>query len=153
MRYFALCVTTLFSLSSIAFADDTTAPTSEPPMAAGPAPTGSVTRAQFTSAVQDREPTDNLSSLTNDKTRVFFYTEIKGMAGHKVTHRWEYKNKTMYEQSFDVGSARWRVWSSKTFDPLWTGDWNVSVVDENGVMLGSQTLNYTEAPAAPASKQ
>jgi hypothetical protein len=123
------------------------APTTQ--TAAPAKPAGSVARAQFTSAVQDREPTDKVTNLTNDKTQIYFFSEIKDAANHKITHRWEHDGKVMSEVSFDVGSDRWRVFSSKTLDPSWTGEWKVSVVDETGGTLGASTFSY-EAPKATA---
>ncbi|HLQ26755.1 MAG TPA: DUF2914 domain-containing protein [Acidiferrobacterales bacterium] len=117
-------------------------------------PTGSVARAVFTTAMADREPVDNISSLGNNATKVYFFTELKDMAGQPVTHRWEFNGKVMSEVKFDVGAARWRVYSSKTLDPLWLGEWKVSVVDAAGSTLRANTFTYTQAakpaPAAPS---
>ena len=134
-----------------------------PPVAAPSSPTppapaknfGTVTRAQFTSAMQEHEPVDKLTTLTNDKTRILFFTELKDMAGQKVAHRWEYNDKVMLETRFDVGSDRWRVFSAKTLYPSWTGEWKVSVVDQAGGTLSASTFTYaipgkpTARPAAP----
>ena len=125
----------------------------EPAAAAKPAAaqtTGSVARAQFTNAVENREPVDKVSNLLNDKNRIYFFSEIKDAPNQKITHRWEYDGKVMSEMNFDVGSARWRVFSSKTLDPSWTGEWKVSVLDEAGSTLGVSTFTYQEAPAAAA---
>ena len=142
------------------FAAEPTAPAPATPAAspttAQPAPaktTGTVARAQFTSAVQDHEPVDKLTTLTNDKTHIVFFTELKDMANQKVTHRWEYNGKVMSEVSFGVGSDRWRVFSSKTLDPSWTGEWKVSVVDSNGGTLGASTFTYEAANAKPAAAE
>lgn len=132
----------------------TAAPADAPAAApAAPAqPTGTLARAQFTSAIENREPTDQLTSLTNDQTRVLFFTELKGMANQRITHRWEYKGEVKSEVGFDVGGDRWRVFSSKTLDPSWTGEWKVSVVDANGNTFGANTFTYVVAPpAAPAA--
>jgi len=134
-------------------------PPSSPAPAATAKSAASVARASFTSAIQDREPTDTLTSLSNDKTRLYYFTEIRDGAGQKITHRWEYNGKVMSEMSFDVGSSRWRVFSSKNLDPSWTGEWKVSVVDESGGTLGASTFTYeapraatpVPAPAAPAT--
>jgi hypothetical protein len=116
--------------------------------------TGAVARAQFTSAVQDREPVDKLSSLPNDQNRVFFFSEIKDAANQKITHRWEHNGKVVSEIGFDIGGNRWRVFSNKTLDPSQTGEWKVSVVDEAGSTLGASTFTYetakTPAPSQPA---
>lgn len=138
------------------------APTPPAAVAPTPAPTpaaaaGSVARAQFTSAVQDHEPTDKLTALTNDKTHISFFTELKDLDGHKVMHRWEHDGKVIYEQSFDVTSARYRTYSSKTLDPSWTGEWKVAVVDDHGGTLSASTFTYEAAapkaavPAASAT--
>jgi len=114
--------------------------------------TATVARAQFTTAVQDREPTDKVSTLLNDKSRIYFFTEIKDAPNQKITHRWEHDGKVVHEMSFDVGSSRWRVYSNKTLDPKQTGEWKVSVVDEAGNTLGASTFTY-EAVKAPAPNQ
>jgi len=151
MKIVALLVV-FAAMSDLAAAADAPAPASAAAAAApvsAPASSGTVSRAQFTSGVRDREPMDKLTTLSGDKTQLYFYTELNNLAGTKVTHRWEYKNQVMSEQSFDVGSERWRVWSSKTLDPMWTGEWKVSVVDGSGATLAVQTLTY----AAPAQSQ
>jgi len=110
----------------------------------------SVARSQFTTAVQDREPTDKVTNLINDKTQIYFFSEIKDAANQKVVHRWEHSGKVVSEIGFDVGGDRWRVYSSKTLDPSLTGEWKVSVVDGAGHTLSSNTLTYANAPAAAA---
>jgi hypothetical protein len=147
----AIIAFALFPVTVVAVEAPASTPTAPIPDAAPtPAVTGTVARAQFTIGVQDREPVDNLTSLESGKTQVYFYSELKNLAGARITHRWEYNGKVMYEQAFDVGGERWRVWSSKTFDPSWTGEWKVSVVDGAGATLAVQTLTYG-APAQPAA--
>ena len=104
---------------------------------------GSVARATITSDVQNREPVDSLSTVTTDDSKIFYFTEIQDMAGHTVTHRWEYNGQVMAEVDFEIGGARWRVYSSKTMTPDWVGDWKVSVVDEDGSPLSVNTFSYT----------
>ena len=107
--------------------------------------TGRVTRAQFTSEVKNLEPLDSLMALSNDKTRIAYFTEIQDMAGQTVIHRWEYNGKVMAEVPFKVGAARWRVYSTKTLDPSWIGEWKASVVDSAGSSLSVNTFTYTKA--------
>ena len=123
-------------------------PAAQPAVPAQPRSGGTVARAQFTSAIQDREPVDKVSNLLNDKHRVYFFSEIKDAADQKITHRWEHDGKVVSETSFDVGGNRWRVYSNKTLDPSQTGEWKVSVVDEAGGTLGTSTFTYEAAPAA-----
>ena len=108
---------------------------------------GSAARAQFTQSIVDREPVGQVTELTNDNSKVYFFTELRGLKGQSVTHRWEYAGQPYAAVSFNVGSNRWRVWSSKNLQPGWTGVWTVSVVDEGGNLLSEETLNYVGADA------
>lgn len=99
-----------------------------------------VMRAQFTSAVSDREPVDALDTVAVSDGRVRFFTELSGLAGREVVHRWEYGGRVMAEVPFQVGADRWRAWSSKRLLPAWTGIWRVSVVTGDGEVLGTWTL-------------
>jgi hypothetical protein len=107
---------------------------------------GSVSRAQFTSAVVEREPTDALDVAGTDLNRVYFFTELMDMEGQTVTHRWSHEGELAAEVSFEVGGPRWRVYSSKNLMPDWTGTWTVDVVDAAGTVLYSASLEYDAAP-------
>ena len=109
---------------------------------------GEVARAQFTTGISDREPMDAITELGTDHTQVYFFTELTGLSGETITHRWEHGGETMAEVSFDVRGPRWRVWSSKQLQPGWTGEWKVSVVDGAGKVLVEKTFNYGAADAA-----
>ncbi len=124
----------------------------EPAMARAPVMiAGQVTRALFTRQVKDLEPMDTISVLTNDKTRISYFTEIHGMAGQIITHRWEFNGKILLEIRLEVGSSRWRAYSSKTLDPRWLGEWKTSVVDAAGGTLSVNTFTYMKKSAAGAA--
>jgi len=110
-----------------------------------------VARSAFTSAIEEKEPVDQITELSNDKSKIFFFTEIRGMEGHTIIHRWEQGGEVRAEVSFNVGANRWRVWSSKNLQSSWLGEWSVSVMDEGGNTLAQEKFNYIEAPAAPAA--
>ena len=112
---------------------------------------GQVTHAIFTTAVINREPIDRLSSLTNDKTRVYYFTEIQNMAGQTVRHRWEYQGEIVLDYLFEIGTDSWRIYSVKTLDPAWVGEWKASAVDAAGSSLSVNTFTYLEQPGAEAS--
>ena len=109
---------------------------------------GTVTRAAFTSEVKNLEPVDSVSTLTNDHTRISYFTEIHGMAGKTVRHRWEYQDKLFLEIPFKVGSSHWRIYSSKTLNPASLGEWKASVVDTVGSSLCVNTFTYIKKPDA-----
>ena len=109
---------------------------------------GSVVRSAFTRDVDEREPTEDLQKLTNDNGQVKFFTELRDMSGQTAIHRWEYDGKVVAEVSFDVKGPRWRVWSSKSFVPQWTGDWKVSVINGAGEVISEKKLSYEVAAAS-----
>lgn len=98
-----------------------------------------VARAQFTSGIVEREPVDALERASTGDGRVRFFTELRGLAGETVVHRWEHGGRVMAEVPIAVGAERWRAWSSKRILPAWTGVWQVSVVSDD-VILGTWTL-------------
>jgi hypothetical protein len=128
---------------------DETEPTElEEPMA-----NGHVARAIFTTAVADREPVDEVQRLSNESTKILFFTELRDLQGQTVTHAWERDGNAMAKVPFTVGAPRWRVYSSKTLDPSWTGEWSVKVVDATGQVIHTEFFEYVSAassePEAP----
>lgn len=104
-----------------------------------------VRRALFTSGITDREPVDDLISLGNEISKVYFFTEVRGLAGQKIIHRWLFQDQIFAEVEFAIGGPRWRVWSSKNLPSNYIGEWQVLVVDENGAVLSKNLLVYTDS--------
>lgn len=113
---------------------------------------GSVVRSAFTREIDDREPMENLQSLSNENNQVKFFTELRDMSGQTAIHRWEYDGKVVAEVEFNVKGPRWRVWSSKSFVPQWTGDWKVSVINGAGEVISEKKLSYDVATAPAATE-
>lgn len=104
---------------------------------------GSVSRALFTIGVDNREPVIMVDSISSDSyNSISFFTELTDLSGHTVTHQWMFNDKIMFEKSFDVAGARWRVWTSKTLLPSWTGTWTVNVLDDDRSVLESKSFVY-----------
>ena len=140
-----------------AFAADAPAAagTAAPAAKAAPAAAGkgSVQKAQFTSGVENHEPKDNLDSLGNDQTRIFFYAVLVNLQGQEVTFRWSYNDVTQAEVKQTPTSGRYRTNTSKTLDPSKLGTWKVEVLDASGNVLETKTFEYkkADASAAPAA--
>jgi len=113
----------------------------------------SIARSAFTNGVENREPIDKIGQLSNDKEKIYFFTEIKGMSGKTITHRWEHAGDVKAEVSFQVGSDRWRVWSSKNLQPQWVGEWIVTVIDESGNTLAEESMAYVPTEVMPETMQ
>ncbi len=111
-----------------------------------------VARAVVTTAVVDREPVSDLTSIPASDSSAIFFTELRNMEGAVITHLWKFNGEVMAEVKFNVGGARWRVWSSKNLMPEWYGEWIVDVLDDTGNVLMEKNFIYeaamAEAPAA-----
>ena len=100
-----------------------------------------VERGQFTTAVIDREPVDEVIEVGPEQDRITYFTELRDLTGHQVTHQWMYDDSVMFEKTFSIGGPRWRVWSSKNLRPEWTGTWIVNTLDVDGTLLMTQSFN------------
>ena len=129
-------------------ATDTAQEQAAPAAASQTANDSTIARAQFTTAIVDREPTDDIVMLSNDVDKVYFFTEIVNAQGETYTHRWEYEGQQMAEVSFAIGSPRWRAYSSKNIKPEWTGMWTVTVLDSAGNPLKVASFEVVEAKPA-----
>ena len=107
---------------------------------------GMVTRSLFARGIKNREPVDAVPMLMNNHTSIVYFTEIHGMAGQTITHRWEYNGKIIMEVPIKIKTARWRAYSIKTLNPSWTGEWKASVVDAAGGSLSVNTFSYMKNP-------
>lgn len=112
---------------------------------------GSVVRSVFTTGIQEREPVDKLSDANAEEQQVYYFTELRDMSGQTAVHRWEKDGDVKAEVKFDVRGPRWRVWSSKTFQPTAAGEWKVSVLNGAGEVIAEETLNLSEPAQASES--
>ena len=114
----------LVSLSGIAFAE------------------AGVGRMVFTTEVVDREPVNDVDIISAVDNKIYFFSELLSLNGQTVNHRWVFDGQVMAEIPFNVGSNRWRVWSSKTLVPAWSGRWIVEVVSSEGEVLAQKDFYY-----------
>ena len=160
----AYCVMVLALVAFPAFAEDEgearmQAPATEgevgeaAPEASSEPLSGQVARAGFTTQVVDREPQDSVESLPNDVSQILFFSEFSGLEGHTLTHVWERDGTEMARVPIVVGGSRWRVYSTKNLEPSWLGAWKVSVVDEEGRVLRSESFSFVAAETPPAADE
>lgn len=108
---------------------------------------GEVTRAIVTSGVENIEPVDDLGqdiALEGGGYRtVFYFTELRGFTAGNIVHRWTYNGRVIADVPLKVGGGwRWRTYSSKDLLPGMVGEWEVSVIDADGRVLGQQRFYY-----------
>jgi hypothetical protein len=120
--------------------------TTDTPLLVEPEQSSAVARAQFTHNVEEREPVDSIDSVFyasgDDTDQIYYFTELVGLKGETVTHRWEYQGEVIATVEFNVGGNRWRVYSRKTLLPSMTGQWRVVVVDTEGNTLQTDEFTY-----------
>lgn len=106
------------------------------------AASGTASRMVFTTAIDNKEPTNSLESITTSQRQVFFFTELVNLNGKTVTHRWSYKGEVVYTKDFKVGANRWRVWTAKTITPYAGGTVVVQVLVD-GQAYTQETIRVT----------
>ncbi len=103
---------------------------------------GSVINAGFTTSVDDNEPTEDLSEIMNSASRVYFFSDLDGMDGQTVTHRWKYGSSIIANSKITVTGSRFRAWSSYEMQPEWTGTWFIEIVDGNDKVIGTKSFVF-----------
>ena len=100
---------------------------------------GSPHRAIFTTAISNKEPTNDIHSVSTAVRQVSFFTELRNLNGKTATHRWSVSGQVVYSKDFRVGTQRWRVWSTKTITP-YAGQVVVVQILVNGQVITQETL-------------
>ena len=100
---------------------------------------GAPHRAVFTTQIQNKEPIDNLQSVSVAARQVSFFTELRNLTGKVATHRWSVGGIEIYKKDFSVGANRWRVWSTKTITP-YSGKMVVVQILVDGKVITQETL-------------
>ncbi|UCC13949.1 MAG: DUF2914 domain-containing protein, partial [Gammaproteobacteria bacterium] len=129
--------------------DSATVPSAPPDAEVAHAQLRGVTRGQLTNAVQDREPVDlvegSLVLPPEGSVNLFYFTEIRGMTGSSVMHRWTWNGQTVSEKTFAIGGERWRIFSSRSLGGGDAGRWRTSVLDATGGEIHAIELQVEEA--------
>jgi hypothetical protein len=102
-----------------------------------------VTRTQFTSAVRNREPVDNLTEFNNGTAgRIYCFTELNNLSGQFVIHSWEYRGQVVGTARLRLDGPHSRVWSSRLLTPDHPGSWTVLVLSSSGELLAERTIDF-----------
>ena len=102
-----------------------------------------VSRAGFTSNIDQREPAGFVRSLTDAEGIRYFYTEISGAKRPlTVIHYWFADGQPLVVEELPVeASERWRTWSSRHSTRTDASHWEVLVVEkESGCIFHSQSI-------------
>ena len=105
-----------------------------------------VARAVICTGVSNHEPTDSLVTVPPTMSKVFFFTEIVGMEGKTITHRWIKDGTRVADIRISVATNRYRCHSSRSVEGK-PGDWSVQVLSEDGERLVERSF-VVESPTA-----
>ena len=100
---------------------------------------GGDSRLAFTTLIANKEPTSDLTQVSHTAQQLLFFSELRNLSGKRVTHRWVYNGNVVYEKSFNVGAARWRVWTQKTIT-TYRGPVTVQIVNAAGQVLQTREI-------------
>lgn len=100
-----------------------------------------IMRAMFTTGIRDNQPVNDLTVLVESRKRLFFYTELLGMANRRLQHRWYYNNQEVGVEDIVPRKQRWQVVSRMQLDDR-EGQWAVELVDEANTVLLRKELVY-----------
>lgn len=98
-----------------------------------------VSRSAFTTGISNREPVDQLARISAGQ-EIHYFTELTGLQGHIITHRWEKDGAFQLGLQFPVAGERWRVHSSKNINANLPGAWTVTILNDDGAILKQETL-------------
>ena len=97
-----------------------------------------VAEGSITTAVENQQPVDKISTYPADFGKLYCFTRIVGaLSDTTVTHVWYYGDNEMARVPLLIGSGNWRTYSSKRFLPQWAGQWQVKVLDAQGIELAT----------------
>jgi hypothetical protein len=92
-----------------------------------------VARVQLAARKQGLEPGPPIDlpvRLSQGQARkIYFFTELRGLNGRSVLHRWEWNGRMMKERQLRPASELWRAYTAMTIGGDMRGSWRVSAVD------------------------
>ena len=94
----------------------------------------SVKRAIICTGIANHEPIDSMTNIPATTGKVFFFTEIAGLEGKTIKHRWIKDGSKVADIRLSVASNRYRCHSSRSVSGK-TGNWTAQVLDEDGKTL------------------
>jgi type II secretory pathway predicted ATPase ExeA len=104
-----------------------------PPTAVSESASDKVARVQLAARMQGLEPGPPIDlpiRLSPGQARtIYFFTELRGLSGRYVLHRWERNGRMMHERQFHPTSQSWRTYTAMTITGDMRGSWRISAVN------------------------
>lgn len=103
---------------------------------------------QICSAIEERMPVDTVDVFPAGTEQVLAWCHVTGAVDSvSIWIDWYYGDELKGEVELPVKSSSWRTWSSKKLLPVWTGEWEVRVLDAEKNVLRSVSFYVGEKPA------
>ena len=98
-----------------------------------------ISRAVIAGSLLEKEPVDIIQGpIKANKEKaigVYFFTEINGMKGRVLYHRWYLGNKLVFKRKIHILGNHWRASTSKLMTYSQKGEWRAVLVNENNQRL------------------
>lgn len=94
--------------------------------------------------ISNHNPVGVADSFPRDVGRIYLWSRIINGADTTIKHIWYHQGSRMAAVELNIGSNRFRTYSSKTIFPSSVGDWRVDIVDEAGNLLESLSFVVTD---------
>jgi hypothetical protein len=90
-------------------------------------------RVQLAASMQGLEPGSPIDlpiRLSPGQSRtIYFFTELRGLSGRTVIHRYEWNGRIIRERQLHPSSQSWRAYTAMTITGDMRGSWRVAAVD------------------------
>ena len=108
---------------------------------------GDVQRFMITSGVRANEPLGSISEIAEDPRvpgllKVYAFADVKNLRGETLRYRWLRDDVIAADIEIEVGSARWRSYTSKYLNAQMRGAWRVELSNSDGQLLASTAFEY-----------
>lgn len=98
-------------------------------------------QAQFTTRVNNRVPVDDITKLSSNYKKIFFFTDIRDCNKCKIEHQWWYRGIKLSSIEGKTTGNRYRWWTSKNLNADFIGDITVKVIVD-GNEVHTKTFTY-----------
>lgn len=116
----------------------------KPPPAASVSTAKGVVRARLSRGILEKEPFGEVVSPVRAKAdeaiTLYFFTELEGMRGQRVSHQWLREGKLVFEKSLILKANNMRFHTSKLLTRHMLGHWQVQLTDARGKILHSESF-------------
>jgi len=100
----------------------------------------SVTRFLLTGSISNREPEGELNEISftaDGSAAVWAYSEVIDKKGRRLKYVWLHNGNQIATVPVNIGSNRWRSYSSKLINQSMSGAWRVELQDGEGRLMAS----------------